>query len=104
MSFRKTEVSCQGGGYLRQRHDDHCRSVRRRQEVMALHPGFPASPYSILDPTVRWFPADEALRENSMDKLMPPLVPELRRKVKEWRESGYTGAAETSKSLLDWWF
>ena len=50
---------------------------------MALHPNFPESPYTILDPAIRWFPADESLRETTMDKLMPPLVPELRRKVKE---------------------
>jgi len=48
---------------------------------VALHPSFPASPYAILDPALRWFPADEALRETSMDKLMPPLVPRLRRQV-----------------------
>jgi type III restriction enzyme len=71
---------------------------------MALHKDFPESPYAILDPAVRWFPADEALRESSMDKLMPPLVPELRRKVKEWRDSGYVGAMGTSRSLLNWWF
>ena len=71
---------------------------------MALHPNFPESPYAILDPALRWFPADEALRESSMDKLMPPLVPQLRRKVKEWRDSGYVGATDTSKSLLNWWF
>ncbi len=49
---------------------------------MALHPNFPESPYAILDPAIRWFPADEALRESSMDKLMPPLVSELRKKSK----------------------
>ncbi len=71
---------------------------------MALHPSFPDSPHSILDPDIRWFPADEALRETTMDKLMPPLVPALRRKVKEWRDSGYDGATSTSRSLLRWWF
>jgi len=71
---------------------------------MALHPDFPESPYVILDPAIRWFPADEALRESSYEKLMPPLVAELRKKVKEWRGSGYAGAAGTSRSLLNWWF
>ncbi len=71
---------------------------------MALHPDFPDSPYAILDPEVRWFPADEALRETTMDKLMPPLVAQLRRKVKEFRDGGYMGASETSRSLLNWWF
>ena len=71
---------------------------------MALHPDFPNSPHAILDPSVRWFPADETLRDTTMDKLMPPLVATLRRKVKDFRDAGYVGAAETSKSLLNWWF
>ena len=71
---------------------------------MALHPDFPQSPHEILDPTLRWFPADETMRETSAEKLMPPLVAQLRRKVKEFRESNYTGASETSRSLLNWWF
>ena len=24
--------------------------------------------------------------------------------MKEWRDSGYVGATDTSKSLLNWWF
>ena len=48
---------------------------------MALHPDFSNSPHAILDPEFRWFPADEALRHTSMEKLMPPLVAQLRRKV-----------------------
>ena len=71
---------------------------------MALHKDFPESPYAILDPAMRWFPADEALRETSSEKLMPPLVSQLRKKVTEWRDSGYVGVTDTSKSLLNWWF
>ena len=71
---------------------------------MALHKNFPESPHAVLDPDIRWFPADEALRDASMEKLMPPLVAQLRKKVKEFRDSGYVGAADTSKSLLNWWF
>ncbi len=71
---------------------------------MALHPDFPESPYAILDPDIRWFPADEALRETSMEKLMPPLVPKLRKNIREWRTAGYPGASDTSRSLLNWWF
>ncbi len=71
---------------------------------MALHTDFPDSPHAVLDPDIRWFPADEALRETSMDKLMPPLVSQLRKKVKEFRDGGYVGSADTSKSLLNWWF
>ena len=71
---------------------------------MALHPEFPDSPHAVLDPSIRWFPAEEALRDGSMEKLMPPLVAQIRRKVMEFRDSGYVGARETSKSLLNWWF
>ena len=71
---------------------------------MALHPDFPDSPHAILDPVIRWFPADEALRTSSMEKLMPPLVAQFRKKVKEFRDGGYVGTSDTSKSLLNWWF
>ncbi len=69
-----------------------------------LHPNFPDSPHAVLDPAVRWFPADETLRDTTMEKLMPPLVAQLRRKVQAFRDSGYAGASDTSKSLLNWWF
>src|SRR3990170_2647889 len=98
------QTGCEGGGHLWQRHHDHCRGYGGREKVMALHKDFPESPYAILDPAIRWFPADEALRESSSEKLMPPLVSQLRRKVKEWRDSGYIGATDTSRSLLNWWF
>ena len=71
---------------------------------MALHPDFPGSPHAILDPEIRWFPADETLRESSFEKLLPPLVPELRKRVKRWRDDNYNGATETSRTLLNWWF
>jgi hypothetical protein len=44
---------------------------------MALHPNFPDDPHAFLDPAIRWFPADEALREKRADQLMAPLVPTL---------------------------
>ena len=71
---------------------------------MAIHPNFPQSPYDILKPEFRWFPADEALRETGYGKLLPPLVAELRKKVYEWRKADYEGASATSKALLKWWF
>ncbi len=71
---------------------------------MALHPDFPGSPHTILDPAIRWFPADETLRETSYEKLLPPLVHELRKKVTTWRSRDYEGASNTSKALLNWWF
>lgn len=71
---------------------------------MAIHPSFPTSPYALLDPAYRWFPADETLRGTSYEKLMPPLVHKIREKVQTWRAAHYAGASETSRALLDWWF
>lgn len=71
---------------------------------MALHKNFPKDKFQILDPAVRWFPAEEDLREKGYEKLLPPFVPELREKIAEWRKNNYDGASETSKALLNWWF
>jgi len=71
---------------------------------MALYKNFPKSPYKILDPKIRWFPADEDLRDRGYEKLLPPLVAKLRNEVKIWREKNYEGASNTSKALLNWWF
>ncbi|PZO54164.1 MAG: type III restriction endonuclease subunit R [Alphaproteobacteria bacterium] len=71
---------------------------------MALHPDFPLSPYEVLDPDIRWFPAAEELRDAAQDKLIPPLVANIRREVSDWRAADYVGATPTSKALLEWWF
>lgn len=71
---------------------------------MALHPNFPTSPYEILDPATRWFPAAEEMRETAYEKLLPPLVANIRKEVAAWRADGYPGASATSKALLHWWF
>jgi type III restriction enzyme len=71
---------------------------------MALHNDFPKSPYAILDPNCRWFPAAEELRSTAYEKLLPPLVANIRKEIKAWRDSGYAGASDTSRALLSWWF
>lgn len=71
---------------------------------MALHPEFPTSPYTVLLPDQRWFPAAEELRSTAYEKLLPPLVANIRKEVSAWRKAGYAGASETSRSLLRWWF
>ena len=71
---------------------------------MSLHPNLPASPYEILEPEPRWFPADESLRASSYEKLLPPLVANIRREIQTWRTAGYQGASATSRALLQWWF
>ncbi len=71
---------------------------------MAIHPELPESPYAVLLPEHRWFPAAEELREKSYEKLLPPLVAKVRSEVKAWRDTGYAGASSTSRALLRWWF
>ena len=71
---------------------------------MALHPALSRSPYDTLDPAVRWFPADEALRATAYERLLPPLVARVRQEVHAWRADGYPGASPTSIALLRWWF
>ncbi len=71
---------------------------------MSLHPDLPTSPYQTLLPEQRWFPADESLRASAYEKLLPPLVANIRREVKAWRDAAYAGASPTSQALLRWWF
>jgi len=71
---------------------------------MALDPDFPADPYAILHPDVRWYPGDAVLGGLGRDKLIPPMVEKVRRGVHAWRASSYAGASETTRSLLNWWF
>jgi len=71
---------------------------------MALHPEFPKSPYSVLVPDQRWFPAAEELRSTAYEKLLPPLVAKIRSEISDWRVAGYAGASNTSRALLNWWF
>jgi type III restriction enzyme len=65
---------------------------------------FPQNPFTILDPNIRWAPSQEDLKEKSYEQLIPPLVYRIRLAVKEWRDSDYAGASETSKALLQFWF
>lgn len=69
---------------------------------MAVDKEFPKSPYSILDPHIRWRPGSADASE--LPALIAPLVHKLRIAVRDWRKEGYVGASETSKSLLRWWF
>ena len=71
---------------------------------MSLHPEFPTSPYAPLLPNQRWFPADEALRSTAYEKLLPPLVANIRQEIYSWRQNNYAGASATSIALLRHWF
>ncbi|MEK6750076.1 MAG: DEAD/DEAH box helicase family protein [Pseudomonadota bacterium] len=71
---------------------------------MALHPEFPKSPYAELLPEQRWFPAAEEMRSTAYEKLLPPLVANIRKEIAQWRDDGYGGASATSRALLNWWY
>ena len=72
---------------------------------MALHKQFPTDPHAVAAPEYRWYPGEDNIEEKGgVEKLLPPLVAELRKHVAEWRDAGYEGASETSKALLRWWF
>jgi len=71
---------------------------------MSLHPDFPASPYDVPSLDSRWFPGAEELRNTAYEKLLPPLVSNIRDQVKSWRDASYSGASDTSRALLRWWF
>ena len=71
---------------------------------MALHRDFPESPHAIIDPKVRWLPDQSLLFGMEYGMLLPPLVQKIREQVKMWRDNNYSGASETSKALLNWWF
>jgi type III restriction enzyme len=63
---------------------------------MALHPSFPRSPYEVLPPELRWFPAGEELRSTADEKRLPPSLAKVCEAVGDWRDSGYVGASPTT--------
>ncbi len=65
---------------------------------------FPQNPFQILDPNIRWAPSQEDLQEKAYEQLIPPLVYKIRIALKEWRDSDYSGASDTTKALLKFWF
>ena len=69
-----------------------------------MHPNFSRDPHAILDPSVRWVPGEELFSEAGFATLLPPLVHRIRQGVKAWRDSKYSGATETTKALLRYWF
>jgi type III restriction enzyme len=65
---------------------------------------FITNPFEILYPESRWVPSQEELGRKAYDQLLSPLVHKIRQRVKDWRDSNYQGASETSKALLNYWF
>lgn len=63
-------------------------------------------PFKILSPNERWAPTQSQMDafQNTYEKLLPPLVYKIRLAVAKWRDEGYKGTSNTSKSLLNFWF
>ncbi|NJC27908.1 DEAD/DEAH box helicase [Neolewinella antarctica] len=62
------------------------------------------SPFDVTRPEDRWQPSATQLRTEESARILPPLVAETRRRVHEWRSSGYQGASTTTLALLEYWF
>lgn len=71
---------------------------------MSLDPNFPRTPHEILLPQVRWFPGSDTIGEIGRNKLLPPLINKIRKKVYDWRKDDYPNITDVSKSLLNYWF
>ena len=71
---------------------------------MPLGANFPTDPYVVIDPADRWYPGSTELDETTANKLIPPLVGDIRRGVHTWRLAGYPGVSQTSRDLLTHWF
>ena len=65
---------------------------------------FPQNPFNILDPNICWAPSQEDIQEKAYEQIIPPLVYKIRLPVKEWRDSDYSGAPDTTKALLQFCF
>ena len=65
-----------------------------------------SDPFKILAPNERWAPTQSQMDafQNAYEKLLPPLVHKIRLAVSEWRDDGYHGASDTSRSLMNFWF
>lgn len=69
---------------------------------MPIPSNFPKSPFEVLLPETRWKPDHKIKTSETLD--LPPLVEKIRYSVKNFRDSNYREATETSRSLLNWWF
>jgi type III restriction enzyme len=71
---------------------------------MGIPTDLPTSPFEIMLPSKRWTPDLSTSSEKELLGLLPPFVQKIREGVFEWRQCGYDGVSETTKSLLYYWF
>jgi type III restriction enzyme len=65
-----------------------------------------SNPFEILQPSNRWVPTQGQVDafKDEYEKFLPPLVHKIRIAVSSWRDNRYSGASETSRALLNFWF
>ena len=71
---------------------------------MALHPDFPESPHEIIDPAVRWLPDRRSTEGHRLREAASPTCSRDSQGGQSVARQRYSGATETSKALLNWWF
>ena len=72
---------------------------------MALHPNFPDSPHAILDPAIRWFPAQDSIAatEATLKDKTSKIVVEKGQIVKVIKDkNGITNREVLTKKWTDW--
>ena len=67
---------------------------------MALHKNFPKDKFAILEPEIRWFPADEALREQGYENCSRRLCRSLGSGLRSGGIRATRGRGAVSKALL----
>ena len=71
---------------------------------MPISKNFSKSPFEVNHPNDRWKPDLGKTGENNIQRFYAPLVQSIRKEIFDWRQFGYEGISDTSKSLLDYWF
>ena len=70
---------------------------------MPIPKGLSKSPFEINLPKDRWKPDIDCDKTNDQ-QYHAPFVERIREEIFEWRQFGYDGVSETTKSLLNYWF
>ena len=70
---------------------------------MPIPSEFSKSPFEINHPNSRWRPDIDPTEDNYQQNYAP-FIENIRKQIYDWRQFGYEGISETSKSLLDFWF
>ena len=70
---------------------------------MPIPNDFSKSPFEINHPNSRWRPDIDPTEEDYLQNFAR-FIENIREQIYDWRQFGYEGISETSKTLLDFWF